>query len=83
MGKAGGLIDSLTQVLKPDLKHDLEHLRPQIVDLLEGMIVHRYYYRRGAIERELLTDKVVAEAVRILSDRTRYKAMLASPNAKP
>lgn len=83
MGKAGGLIDSLTQVLKPDLKHDLEHLRPQIVDLLEGMIVHRYYYRRGAIERELLTDKVVAEAVRILSDRTRYTAMLASPNAKP
>ncbi|MDO4691290.1 MAG: S41 family peptidase [Porphyromonadaceae bacterium] len=70
------LIDSLEQALKPDLKHDLESLRPHIMRFLNTSIINRYYYRRGVIERELLSDQIVAEADRLLADQARYEAIL-------
>lgn len=70
------LIDSLEQALKPDLKHDLESLRPHIMRFLNTSIINRYYYRRGVIERELLSDQIVAEADRLLADQARYQAIL-------
>lgn len=76
LSKAGALLDSLNTVLAPDLQHDLESLRPHIERYLSTSIVGRYYYRRGAIERELLTDKVVAEADSLLESPERYSSIL-------
>lgn len=79
LGKVSGLVDSLRTALAPDLQHDLQSLRPHIEKYISTSIVTRYYYRRGAMERELLTDKVVAEADAILSSEARYKSILDSP----
>lgn len=76
LSRAGSLIDSLRLALEPDLQHDLVSLKPHIERYLSNSIVQRYYYRRGAIQRELLTDKVVAEADALLGDRARYTTLL-------
>lgn len=76
LGKVEGLVDSLRTALAPDLTHDLESLRPQIERYISTSLVGRYYYRRGVIERELLTDKVVAEADKVLESSERYAAIL-------
>lgn len=79
--KVSHLLDSLEQALKPDLEHDLQSLRRHIEDYLSTQIVTRYHYNRGAIERELLTNKAVAEAERILLDSNRYRSILTpAPN---
>lgn len=75
--KHSELFKQLQEALKPDLKHDLDELKPHIKKLLESNIVQRYYYRRGVIERELRSDKVVAEAKRLLRDPKRYADILA------
>lgn len=75
--KHAQLMQQLREALKPDLKHDLESLRPHIESFLESSIVGRYYYRRGVIERELLTDKVVQEAKEVLRDAARYSSILS------
>ncbi|MDO4707409.1 MAG: S41 family peptidase [Porphyromonadaceae bacterium] len=75
------LLDSLKTALEPDLRHDLESLKPQIKRLLNSRIVGRYYYQRGLIERELLHDSVIAEADRLLSDPTAYQAVFSVNHA--
>lgn len=75
--KHSDLFKQLKEALKPDLRHDLDELRPHIEKFLESSIVQRYYYRRGVIERELQSDKVVAEAKRLLHDPKRYASILA------
>lgn len=78
LGKVGHLVDSLRTALEPDLKHDLESLRPHIERFLNTSIIGRYYYRRGIIEREIRADKVVSEADQILTDDKRYRSILSS-----
>lgn len=75
--KVAPLLDSLEQALKPDLEHDLQSLRSHIEDYLSMQIVTRYHYNRGAVERDLIKNKVVAEAERILLDAERYRSILS------
>lgn len=70
------LLDSLKTALEPNLKHDLESLKPQIKRLINSRIVARYYYQRGVIERELMYDPVVARADRLLSNPREYAEVL-------
>lgn len=70
------LLDSLKTALAPDLKHDLESLKPQIKRLLNSRIVGRYYYQRGVIERELMHDPIVARADSLLANRKEYAEVL-------
>ncbi len=73
------LIDSLKKALEPNLHKDLDMLRPHIERFLETTIIERYYYQRGVAVRNLIDDKVVAEADKYLQDRARYNSVLA-PN---
>lgn len=75
--KVAPLLDSLEQALKPDLAHDLQSLRRHIEDYLSMQIVTRYHYNRGAIERDLLKNKVISEAEGLLNDPKRYHSILA------
>ncbi|MND07955.1 hypothetical protein D3C83_302730 [compost metagenome] len=46
------------------------------MDLLEDEIVGRYYYQTGRIEKSLVDDPFILEAVKILNDPARYKTIL-------
>lgn len=75
--RSAALLDSLQTALEPNLKKDLEILRPAIEQYLNTSILTRYYYRRGALERELITDKVVGIADKYLNDHKLYRSTLA------
>lgn len=77
--RAGALLDSLKQALEPDLRHDLVSLRPQIERHLGALIVQRYYYNRGVIERGMPTDKTLLEAEALLAEPERMRALLSRP----
>lgn len=75
LGRVQPLIDSLKVALEPNLTHDLEILKPYIKRLLNTLIINRYYYQRGVIERELLYDPIVGRADLLLSDLGAYYAI--------
>ena len=68
--------ERLKAILVPDLKHDLQFLRPQIEQYLTTAILARYYYNRGALERSVREDKIVEAARALLEDATRYRTLL-------
>lgn len=80
--RSSALMDSLKLALEPNLKSDLESLRPHVEDFLTTSILTRYYYRRGVDERELMTDKVVSVADKYLQDAKLYTGILAAPAVK-
>lgn len=74
--RSAPLLDSLKTALEPNLKKDLETLRPSIEHFLNTSIITRYYNRRGTQERELMTDKVVEVADKYLGNAEMYKSIL-------
>lgn len=79
--RSEALIDSLKKALEPNLKKDLETLRPQIEDFLNTSIVERYYYQRGGLERNLMKDNYIAEADKYIKDEKLYKQVLQTPQS--
>lgn len=75
--RSAALMDSLKVALEPNLHKDLEALRPSVEQYLNTAIISRYYYRRGVIEREIISDKVVQTADEYLGDRQRYNQVLS------
>jgi len=57
-------------------KNELKAYRSDIKRLLEEEIASRYYYSSGRIANSLSSDEEVLKAVEILSDSTKYNAVL-------
>ena len=51
--------------------------KTRIVHEIEQEIVGRYYFQRGKVRKSLKNDPEVDEAVRLLNDPVRYKALLS------
>lgn len=61
--------DALEAKLKAnDLATDLRRFRPHIQPYLETEIISRYYFQRGALQHQLVTDKAVKKAIETLKD---------------
>lgn len=71
--------DALYARLSPSKERDLAKFRTEITELLEDEIIGRYYYQTGRIERSLVDDPFILEAVKILNDPARYKQILNIP----
>ena len=74
--------ERLKTLLVPDLKHDLDYHKAAIERQLTTSILTRYYYDRGARERGVTEDKVIAEGLKLLADGTRYRQLLSAPAKK-
>ena len=74
--------ERLKTLLVPDLKHDLDYHKAAIERQLTTSILTRYYYDRGARERSVTEDKVVAEGLKLLDDGARYRQLLSAPAKK-
>lgn len=68
---------ALAQKLKPDLQKDLERNKKDIKNIINGEIIKRYYYQKGAIQYALKDDKDIKEACRVLGEPQAYKKILA------
>ena len=58
--------------------NDLLTNRDEIIEILSGEIMSRYYYQKGRIRSALNFDLEVNEAVLVLKDRKRYNIILAN-----
>jgi carboxyl-terminal processing protease len=58
-------------------KEKINHQKKQIKKLLEVEIATRYYLQKGKIQNNLSDDPDIEEALKILSDKARYKTILS------
>ena len=77
--KAQDEFKALEQKLQYDLRNDLDVFRKDLEKVIALDIVVRYYYQRGAVMKNLGSDKCVAEALSVLNDSNRYKSILSGP----
>ena len=67
---------ALEEKLVPNLDRDLETFKDEIRSLVSSEIVKRYYYKKGAIQESLKTDKTFDKAIEILKDKVVYNQTL-------
>ncbi len=72
---------ALEDKLVPNLERDLETFKDEIKGLISSEIVKRYYYKAGAVQESLKTDKTFDKAVEVLKNKELYKQTLM-PAAK-
>jgi carboxyl-terminal processing protease len=69
--------DALQRRIEAEKKNDLAEARERILYEIEQDIIGRYFYERGKVRKRLVNDSEVKEAVKLLNDQARYKAILA------
>ncbi len=76
------LFTQLENALKPNLHHDLQVLETKIKEYLEIEIIRRYYYKKGAISRQILIDKSIHSAEELLESPQKITKILEIPKSK-
>ena len=76
MKTASDEFKALEDKLVPNLDRDLETFKDEIKGLISSEIVKRYYYKTGAVQESLKTDKTFDKAVEVLKDKELYKQTL-------
>ena len=71
-----GEYDILKTKLMESKKNDLQIHKDEIKQLLENEIVSRYYFEKGRYEANFRYDKELAQAVKIMQDKTQLDAVL-------
>lgn len=67
---------ALKQIIENAKKQDLQRHESEIRELLSSEMIKRYYYQKGQIAYSLSQDEQVIQAVSLLQDQDRYKAIL-------
>ncbi len=75
--KSKSEFEELEEMLKLDVKKDLNIFRKEISELLGSEIIKRYYYQKGAIKFSLKDDKELAKAIEVLNDSNQYNGLLS------
>ena len=70
-------IEALKKQLSHDKSKDLQLFKDEIKSYLEEDYIGRYYYQRGKIERSLLKDPQVIEALSIAENQAKAQEILA------
>jgi len=73
----GADIQAMESKIKAGKKDELVKNKARILHEIEQEIVGRYYFQRGKVRKNLKNDPEVEEAVKLLNDPGRYKAILA------
>jgi len=68
--------ESLQKSLSHDKKQDLIKNKKEILRLLQDEIITRYYFQRGRFQNQLADDDEVKEAISVLGNGSKYKALL-------
>lgn len=69
--------DVLKEKLKHDVARDVERHRKDIQKIIETDIITAFYFQEGALKAAVADDKLLKEALRILSTPSEYSRLLA------
>jgi len=69
-------IQKLQNKITSSKSEELMKAKEQIIDEIEKEIITRYYFQNGKVQQTLDDDPEVKEAISILKDSNRYKALL-------
>lgn len=72
----GADLQALETKIKAEKKGEMTKNKARILHEIEQEIVGRYYFQRGKVRKSLKNDPEVDEAVKLLNDPARYKAIL-------
>lgn len=70
--------EALLAKVVPSKERDLEKFKDEIKTLLENEIVSRYYYQKGRAIDSFRNDDYIAEALKILKNKSRYNTILGN-----
>lgn len=70
-------LSTLGDLIAEEKKNDLDKHRSEIEEMLRVEIVTRYYHQPGKIQAALQNDPEIETAINILSDPSKYKAILS------
>lgn len=70
-------LNALNQRIKAEQLAIIKANRDEIIDLIEKEIAGRYFYQEGKVRIGLRNDEEVQEAIRLLNDPERYRAVLS------
>ncbi|MCK6693085.1 MAG: S41 family peptidase [Thermoanaerobaculia bacterium] len=73
----GADLQTMESKIKAEKKGEMTKNKARILHEIEQEIVGRYYFQRGKVRKSLKNDPEVDEAVKLLNDPARYKAILA------
>ncbi|MBO4966331.1 MAG: S41 family peptidase [Muribaculaceae bacterium] len=75
-------MDTLKNMLQPDLDKDLDRSRKRISTYLRSEILSRYYFQKGKVESSLKDDPGLDKAVEILLNPSEYRKTLRGEASK-
>ena len=74
--------DKIYAKIKADKMTDLSRFKDEIKEIIENEIVSRYYYQDGRMESSFNYDEFLTEAIKVMNDEGKFKAILAGPEKK-
>jgi carboxyl-terminal processing protease len=74
--KAEQEIQNLENSLKHNMKDDLNYFGEEVKNLLETEIIKRFYYRKGAILKNLSVSESIKLGIETLNDQNKYHSIL-------
>lgn len=77
-GIAESEFEALKAKLEPNLDKDLNEFRSEVSEMMEGEIVSRFYYQKGAIRSSINDDKGIKKAIEELDSETAYSSYFTS-----
>lgn len=69
-------IESLKQKIYHNKESDLQKFKTEIIEIIEGEIVQRYYLQKGGVEASFDNDEDIKAALDLFKDDARYKKIL-------
>lgn len=80
--QASAELDALEKKLQHNEDYDFKHWEGEIRKIVEGAIVENYYYESGHENYNLINDKEVEQAVKLLNNRYQmHKILSGEPDA--
>ena len=73
---AGAEFEALEKKLNHNIDFDLQQNKEDIMMLVSGEIVKRYFYQAGSVQESLKYDKLTKQAVELLNDTEKYNSLL-------
>lgn len=70
-------IQAIENKIKIEKKTELARYKEQITREIEQEIVGRYFFHRGKVRKSLVNDPEIKEAIRLLNEPDRYRAILS------
>ncbi|MBT3174082.1 MAG: S41 family peptidase [Lentimicrobiaceae bacterium] len=70
-------LDTLALILSEEKKKDIDKNKKEIEEMLKLEIITRYYYQSGRLQSSLINDPEIEEAIRVLTNKDVYSAILS------